>query len=77
MQEKRTKVGQFMYDLADKACKKIMKHKWLIYLLNYTWGILTTLAGWVMYGFCLLFLRGKIGEKGKFMHCHYLTIFER
>lgn len=73
----RTKIGQFMYNFTDKVCKKIMKHKWLIYLLNYTWGILTTIAGWVMYGFCLLFLRKHIGEKGKFMHCHYLTIFDR
>ena len=65
-----------MYNFTDKACKKIMKHKWLIYLLNYTWGILTTLAGWMMYGFCLLFLKKHIGENGKFMHCRYLTIFD-
>ena len=37
---------------------------------------LTTLTGWVMYGFCLLFLRKYVGEKGKFMHCHYLTVFD-
>lgn len=43
--KERTKIGQFMYNFTDKVCKKIMKHKWLIYLLNYTWGILTTIAG--------------------------------
>lgn len=73
---KRTMIGQFMYNVTDKICKGIMKHRWLIYLLNYTWGILTTTAGWVVYGFCLLFLKKHIGERGKFMHCHYLTIFD-
>ena len=75
MQE-RTKIGQCMYNITDKICKRIMKHKWLIYLLNYTWGILTTIAGWVVYGFCWLFLKKHITEKGKFMHCHYLRIFK-
>lgn len=71
----RSWIGWFMYNITDLICKKIMKHRWLIYLLNYTWGIITTLIGWLIYIFCLLFLKKYITEKGKFMHCHYIRIF--
>lgn len=45
MKYQRTKLGQFMYDITLKGAKFLIKHKWLYYLLNFTWGILMTLLG--------------------------------
>ena len=43
--KERTKIGQFMYDLTYSASGKVMKDRKLLVALNYTWGILVTLAG--------------------------------
>lgn len=42
----------------------------LYYILNYTWGILMTLIGWLVYLVLLPFARSR----GKFFHAHYLVV---
>ena len=46
----------------------------MYYILNYTWGLLTTLLGWIAYGFVSVFMSKKILDKGKFGHAHYIMI---
>ena len=70
-QEQRTALGKLMFNLTVKGSKFLMKHMWLYYILNYTWGILMTIIGWIALGFVRLFLRKKIVEKGKSGPCHY------
>ena len=41
----RTKIGQFMYDITLKGAKFLIRHKWLYYLLNFTWGLLANILG--------------------------------
>lgn len=43
--EKRSTIGKFMYDVLYVASKTLIKHRWLYWLLNFTWGILTTFCG--------------------------------
>ena len=74
MNKKRTKFGKFMYNITFKASKFLMKHMWLYYVLNYTWGIITTIIGWIVYVFVRLFLHTRVSEKGKFGPCHWLMI---
>lgn len=71
-QDDRTLYGRFMFNLLLKSSRFLMKHMWLYYILNYTWGILTTFVGWLVFGFIRLFLIKKILEKGKFGPCLYL-----
>ena len=68
---KRTKFGDFMFKITVKAGLFLAHHKVLYYILSYTWGILTTLAGWVMLGFGILFNKKTLVEKGKFFTAHY------
>ena len=42
-QNQRTKYGKFMFNLVLRGSKFLMKHMWLYYVLNYTWGIIMTL----------------------------------
>lgn len=44
-QDKRSKAGNFMFNILAKAAMPLIRHRWLYWLLNCTWGILTTLAG--------------------------------
>ena len=64
-QEQRTKYGKFMFNVMLKGSRFLMKHMWLYYLLNYTWGIIMTLIGWIVLGFVRVFLRKKVVEHGK------------
>ena len=41
----RTKLGNLMNDLMKNAAKTLIKHAWLYWLLNFTWGFLMTFAG--------------------------------
>ena len=41
----RTKIGTFMYNIITKTSIKLTKHKVLYYVLNYTWGIITSFVG--------------------------------
>lgn len=70
-QDKRTTFGRTMFNFTLHVSKFLMKHMWLYYILNYTWGIITTFAGWVALGFVRLFLRKRVVEHGKFGPCHY------
>ena len=75
-QEQRTKYGRFMFNVMLKGSRFLMKHMWLYYLLNYTWGIIMTLIGWIVLGFVRVFLRKKVVEHGKFGPCHYIMLFD-
>lgn len=73
-QENRTAYGKFMFKFMLKCDKFLMKHVWLYYILNYTWGIIMTLIGWLVIGFIKLFLRRKIIESGKFGPAYFIMI---
>lgn len=44
----RTKIGTSLYNMTVKWGEFLNKHMWLYYLLNYTWGIIMTLVGWII-----------------------------
>lgn len=71
-QDTRTKYGKFMFNITLRCSKTLMKHMWLYYVLNYTWGLLTTLIGWIALGFVRLFLRKKVVDHGSFGPCKYV-----
>lgn len=73
-QSERTSYGRFMFNITLHVSKFLMKHMWLYYILNYTWGIITTLVGWIVLGFVRLFLRNKVVDYGKFGPCHYAML---
>lgn len=72
----RTTYGRLMYNITNTLTKLLMKHMWLYWTLNFTWGIITTLLGWMMTVFTKIFLEKHINEIGKFGPCHYISIFE-
>lgn len=45
---KMTKAGEALYKACFVFAKFICRHKWLYYVLNYTWGILMSLIGIVV-----------------------------
>lgn len=68
---KRTKAGNTMYSFLQKSTKMLIKHRWLYWLLNFTWGILTTLCGLLLSLTMLC-----IGKKPKRWHSvWYFQIF--
>lgn len=67
-----TKFGLFMYKITVRSGLFVAHRKWLFYLLSYTWGLLETIAGWVILGFVSIFMKKKIEEKGKFFTAHYI-----
>lgn len=67
-----TLYGKVMSKIVIGGSKFLMKNMWLYYLLNYTWGILTTIGGYVIYGFVLIFMHKKIIENSIFGPCRYL-----
>lgn len=75
-QEERMALGKFLFNRTKKAAEFLMKHMWLYYILNYTWGLLAVIFGWIVIGFLYIFFRKKIVNHGKFGPCHYVTIFD-
>ena len=75
-QKQRTKYGKFMFNVTLRGSRFLMKHMWLYYILNYTWGIIMTLIGWVALGFVRLFFHKKVVDHGKFGPCHYIMLFD-
>ena len=71
----RTNIGNFFYKILNKVSAFLMKHMWLYYVLNYTWGIILTIVGWIVLGFLHLFFRKKIVDSNKFGPAHYVMIF--
>ena len=70
---KRTKAGNTMYSFLQKSTKMLIKHRWLYWLLNFTWGILTTLCG-LLLSLAML----CIGKKPKRWHSiWYFQIFDK
>lgn len=59
--EKRSKIGKSMYNMLYTLSRPLIKHRWLYWLLNFTWGILTTLCGLLISLFMLCI--GKKPEK--------------
>lgn len=47
-QKERSKVGNFMFNVLAKSTILLVKHRWFYWLLNCTWGILTTLFGCII-----------------------------
>ena len=72
MEYQRTKFGNFMYKFLQKATKPLINHIWLYYLLNYTWGIITTFFGWLTLGILSLIFIKKTKERGLFGPCCYI-----
>lgn len=75
-QKERTRCGRFMFTATVKASRFLIDHMWLYYVLNYTWGIITTLFGWLIYLFVLIFMHRHIVNKGKFGPSHFLQLFD-
>lgn len=71
-QSKRTCYGKFMFNLTYNCSKVLMKHIWLYYILNYTWGLIMTIVGWIITIFIRPFLNKS--NKGKFGPCLYMMI---
>ena len=71
---KRSKFGDFMYKITVSSGLFVARRKWLFYLLSYTWGLLTTIAGWVILAFVRIFLKKKIFDKSKFFTAHYIIL---
>lgn len=68
---KRSKIGSLMYSLTMSIGKFLGRHMWLYYLLNYTWGIIMTLIGWVVMFLCWLLLVKDVHKHGP---SHYIMI---
>lgn len=58
MSYSRSKLGEFMYDIIFKGSKFLSHHIWLYFILNFTWGIVMTLLGYII-AFVLLLFRQK------------------
>lgn len=56
-QEQRTTFGRFMYNLTMRAGKCLIKHRWLYFLLSYTWGIVSTLVSWIIWPIIAIFAK--------------------
>ena len=67
--DKRSAIGNMMYDLLYNACIFLECHRWLYWLLNFTWGILTTLCG-LLISLVMLY----IGKKPK--RCSSIWYFQ-
>lgn len=74
--DQRTKIGNWFYNVTDKCADFLMRHMWLYYILNYTWGIIMTVIGWIVIGFVKLFLNKHITETDKFGPCLYHMLFD-
>lgn len=60
----KTKYGKFMYNMTLKGGKFLVKHRWLYYILNLTWGFIMTLFGILVTVVMLLALRRPHGYHG-------------
>ena len=74
-QKDRTLYGKIMFTITVNLSKILINHMWLYYILNYTWGIITTIFGWLIYGFVFIFMHKAIVDKGKFGPSHFLQLF--
>jgi len=75
-QNKRSTYGKTMFSFTLKASKFLMKHMWLYYILNYTWGIIMTITGWIAFFFVSIFLSDKPITCDKFGPCYYVFFGE-
>ncbi len=73
-QDTRTNYGKFMFNFTVKGADFLIKHMWLYYILSYTWGIITTTIGWIVYLFTRIFLFKIIKEHGRFGPCCYVML---
>lgn len=54
-----------------RAARFLMRHMWLYYILNYTWGIVMTLIGWLTMFFCWMLLSLDVERYGP---SHYVSV---
>lgn len=71
---KRTKIGNFMHKITCKASEFLGDHIWLYYVLNYTWGLLMTLVGWIVIGIMYCLPKKWVKERGTFGPAHFAII---
>ena len=66
-----TKVGTFLFNLCARWTEFVVKHRWLYYLLACTWGILMTVAGFIV---SVVLAIGKIfvGRKIEFRRYNWI-----
>ena len=50
MNYKHNKVATFLFNYCEKGAKFLYKHKWLYYLLAFTWGLLMSVVGLIISG---------------------------
>ena len=72
----RTKLGNVLYNITFFFANGLIKHPVLFYILSYTWGIVTTILGWIVYIFVRIFFASHIVKHRRFGHCHYLMLFK-
>lgn len=68
--EEFTTLGKFLYKLTLMHTSFMVKHKWLFYVLSFTWGILTTIAGY----FVTLALLITKHKPQKYYWVHYFKL---
>lgn len=64
---KHNKLATFLHNSLISCSKFLMKHIWLYYLLNLTWGIFLTFVGWLIT--LALLIVGKKPEKYGPIYC--------
>lgn len=74
--KERTKFGKFMFKIITPVSIFVAKHKVLFYFLTYTWALLNTIIGYIMFYFVRVFLAKKIVSKGKFLTARYIAFGE-
>ena len=74
--DKRSSLGNLFYHITEVGANFLMKHMSLYYILNYTWGILMTLIGWIVFGFVQLVFKKKIVESKSWGPCLYAILFD-
>ena len=73
-QDQRSTFGKDMFNKSVNGAKHLMSSMWLYYVLNYTWGLIMTLIGWIVYIFIKVFIKDKIIEEGKIGPAKYIMI---
>lgn len=67
MKYERSKIGQSMYDFLAKAAKPLMGKDWAVLLLNYTWGLLWVVIGWIVYAFVKTAMKKQVVKEDRYL----------
>lgn len=66
------KLGNFLFDICASWTKFLLKHRWLYYLLAFTWGLLQTVIGFII---TLVLLYAKLFFKDRIHFKKYKWIY--